>query len=78
MEKQTEDLNYIKEFFINSSVEINISNFIIAIVISALLALIIKYVYLNCSQTLIPEILTQRLFRINYQNDILFSIHVPP
>ena len=52
MEKQTENLDYIKEFFINSNVEISISNFIIAVVISALLALIIKYVYLNCSQTL--------------------------
>ena len=52
MENQTENLNYIKEFFINSNVEISVSNFIIAVVISALLALIIKYVYLNCAQTL--------------------------
>ncbi len=52
MENQTANLNYLKEFFINSNVDISISNFIIAIVISALLALIIKYVYLICAQTL--------------------------
>ena len=44
MEQQTEDLNYIKEFFINSSVEISISNFIIAVIIS--IAILISFVIL--------------------------------
>ena len=46
------NLEYIKDFFLNSSVEISLSNFILAIVISTVLAYIIKKVYLYSSQSL--------------------------
>ena len=52
MENQIENLNYLKDFFLNSNVEISISNFVTAILISAVLAYFIKHVYLYSSQTL--------------------------
>ena len=52
MEKNIENLDYIKNFFLNSSVEISITNFIIAVIISAILAYLIKKVYVHSSQTM--------------------------
>ena len=52
MENRTEDLNYIKNFFLNSNVEINLTNFILAIIVATVLAYIIKQVYIYSSQTL--------------------------
>ena len=52
MENQIENLDYIKEFFLNSNIEISVSNFIIAILISTILSYLIKKVYLYSSQTL--------------------------
>jgi hypothetical protein len=52
MENKFENLDYIKNFFLNSSVEISITNFIIAVIVSAILAYIIKKVYVHSSQTL--------------------------
>ena len=45
MNEEFQNLDYIKEFFINSSVEISLTNFLTAIFISTLLAYIIKKVY---------------------------------
>ena len=45
MNEEFQNLDYIKEFFINSSVEISLTNFLIAIFISTFLAYIIKKVY---------------------------------
>ena len=52
MENKIENLDYIKNFFLNSSVEISITNFIIAVIISAILAYLIKKVYVHSSQTM--------------------------
>lgn len=52
MNEEFQNLDYIKEFFLNSTVEISLSNFIIAIAISTLLAYIIKKVYIHSSQSL--------------------------
>ena len=52
MNEDFANLEYIKDFFLNSSVEISLSNFILAIVISTVLAYIIKKVYLYSSQSL--------------------------
>ena len=52
MENKFENLDYIKNFFLNSSVEISITNFIIAVIVSAILAYIIKKVYVHSSQTM--------------------------
>ncbi len=52
MNEQIENLDYIKEFFINSNIEISLANFLIAIIISTILAYIIKKVYLYSSQSL--------------------------
>ena len=52
MSEEFENLDYIKEFFLNSTVEISLSNFIVAIVISTVLAYIIKKVYIYSSQSL--------------------------
>ena len=52
MENQIENLNYLKDFFLNSNVEISISNFVTAVLISVVLAYFIKRVYLYSSQTL--------------------------
>tara|TARA_B100000795_G_C22803413_1_gene443252 strand:+ start:1241 stop:1954 length:714 start_codon:yes stop_codon:yes gene_type:complete len=52
MENKFENLDYVKNFFLNSSVEISITNFIIAVIVSAILAYIIKKVYVHSSQTM--------------------------
>ena len=52
MEDQKQNLEYVKNFFLNSNIEINITNFIIAILVSAILAFLIKKVYIYSSQTL--------------------------
>ena len=52
MEEQKQNLEYVKNFFLNSNIEINITNFIIAILVSAILAFLIKKVYIYSSQTL--------------------------
>ncbi len=52
MENQIENLDYIKNFFLNSNIEISITNFAVAILIATILAYIIKKVYLYSSQTL--------------------------
>ena len=52
MSEEFQNLDYIKEFFINSSVEISLTNFLTAIFISTFLAYIIKKVYLYSSQSL--------------------------
>tara|TARA_B100000965_G_C19593020_1_gene758788 strand:- start:833 stop:1546 length:714 start_codon:yes stop_codon:yes gene_type:complete len=52
MDKQIENLDYIKNFFLNSNIEISLTNFIIAIILSTILAYIIKKVYLYSSQSL--------------------------
>lgn len=52
MNEEFQNLDYIKEFFINSSVEISLTNFLTAIFISTFLAYIIKKVYLYSSQSL--------------------------
>ena len=52
MNEEFQNLDYIKEFFLNSTVEISLSNFIIAITLSTILAYIIKKVYIYSSQSL--------------------------
>ena len=52
MEDQKQNLEYVKNFFLNNNIEINITNFIIAILVSAILAFLIKKVYIYSSQTL--------------------------
>jgi len=52
MENQTENLDYIKNFFLNSSIEISLTNFTLAILIATVLSYVIKQVYLYSSQTL--------------------------
>jgi len=52
MDKQIENLDYIKNFFLNSNIEISLTNFIIAMLLSTILAYIIKKVYLYSSQSL--------------------------
>ena len=52
MEDQKQNLEYVKNFFLNSNIEINITNFIIAILVSPILAFLIKKVYIYSSQTL--------------------------
>ena len=45
-------LNDIKNFFLNSTVDISLTSFILSIIISVILAYIIKFTYLKNSQTL--------------------------
>ena len=52
MENQAEELQYVKNFFLNSNIQVDITNFIYAILISAILAFVIKKVYIFSSQTL--------------------------
>jgi len=52
MEDQLANLDYIKNFFLNSNVEVNITNYIIAIIIAAILAFIVKKCYVYSSQSL--------------------------
>ena len=51
MENQAEELQYVK-IFLNSNIQVDITNFIYAILISAILAFVIKKVYIFSSQTL--------------------------
>lgn len=52
MENQLQELQYIKDFFLNSNVQIDITNFIYSIILSAILAFAIKKVYVYSSQSL--------------------------
>jgi len=52
MENQAEELQYVKNFFLNSNIQVDVTNFIYAILISAILAFVIKKVYIFSSQTL--------------------------
>jgi hypothetical protein len=52
MEDQLANLDYIKNFFLNSNVEVNITNYIFAIIIAAFLAFIVKKCYVYSSQSL--------------------------
>lgn len=52
MDKEFQNLDYIKEFFLNSTVEISLNNFVVAIVMSTILAFVIKKVYIYSSQSL--------------------------
>ena len=52
MENQSEDLAYIKNFFLNDAVEISLQNFFIAILLSTILAFVIKKIYIQTSQSL--------------------------
>ena len=52
MEDQIANLDYIKNFFLNSNVEVNITNYIYAIIVAAILAFIVKKCYVYSSQSL--------------------------
>ena len=52
MENQSEDLAYIKNFFLNDAVEISLQNFFMAILLSTILAFVIKKIYIQTSQSL--------------------------
>ena len=52
MQDQLQNLENIKDLFLNSNVEINISNFIISMIICTILSFIIKKVYNHSSQSL--------------------------
>ena len=52
MEDQLANLDYIKNFFLNSNVEVNITNYIYAIIVAATLAYIVKKCYVYSSQSL--------------------------
>ncbi len=52
MENQNQELQYLKDFFLNSNIQVDITNFIYSIIISALLAYLVKRVYVFSSQTL--------------------------
>ncbi len=52
MEDQITNLDYLKDFFLNSNVEVNITNYIYAIIIAAFLAFIVKKCYVYSSQSL--------------------------
>ena len=52
MEDQIANLDYIKDFFLNSNVEVNVTNYIIAIIIATILAFIVKKCYVYSSQSL--------------------------
>ena len=52
MELGVQNLDNFKDFFLNQSVEIDIFSFLISLLLSAILALLVKYVYLKCAMTL--------------------------
>jgi len=52
MEQEIQNLEYLKDFFFNRSVEIDITNFFVALILSAILSFLIKKVYIYSSQTL--------------------------
>ena len=52
METQNQDIQYLKDFFLNSNIQVDVTNFIYGILISAFLAFIVKKVYIFSSQTI--------------------------
>ena len=52
MELGVQNLDNFKDFFLNQSIEIDILSFLISLLLSAILALLVKYVYLKCAMTL--------------------------
>ena len=52
MELGVQNLDNFKDFFLNQSIEIDIFSFLISLLLSAILALLVKYVYLKCAMTL--------------------------
>ena len=52
MELGVQNLDNFKDFFLNQSIQIDIYSFIISLLLSAILALLVKYVYLKCAMTL--------------------------
>ena len=52
MELGVQNLDNFKDFFLNQSIEIDIYSFLISLLLSAILALLVKYVYLKCAMTL--------------------------
>ena len=52
MELGVENLDSFKDFFLNQSIEIDIYNFLISLLLSAILAFLVKFVYLKCAMTL--------------------------
>tara|TARA_B100002051_G_scaffold216160_1_gene208652 strand:- start:226 stop:939 length:714 start_codon:yes stop_codon:yes gene_type:complete len=52
MELGVQNLDNFKDFFFNQSIEIDIFSFLISLLLSAILALLVKYVYLKCAMTL--------------------------
>tara|TARA_Y100000816_G_scaffold292599_1_gene288955 strand:+ start:6288 stop:7001 length:714 start_codon:yes stop_codon:yes gene_type:complete len=62
MEDQIANLDHIKDFFLNSNVEVNITNYISAIIIAAILAFVVKKCYVYSSQSLSNKIYFSELF----------------
>ena len=62
MEDQIANLDHIKDFFLNSNVEVNITNYISAIIITAILAFVVKKCYVYSSQSLSNKIYFSELF----------------
>ena len=52
MELGVQNLDNFKDFFLNQSIEIDIFSFLISLFLSAILALLVKYIYLKCAMTL--------------------------
>ena len=52
MELGIQNLDNFKDFFLNQSIQIDIYSFLISLLLSAILALLVKYVYLKCAMTL--------------------------
>ena len=52
MDLGVQNLDNFKDFFLNQSIEIDIYSFLISLLLSAILALLVKYVYLKCAMTL--------------------------
>ena len=52
MELGVQNLDNFKDFFLNQSIEIDIYSFLTSLLLSAILALLVKYVYLKCAMTL--------------------------
>ncbi len=52
MELGVQNLDNFKDFFLNQSIEIDIFSFLISLLLSAILALLVKYVYVKCAMTL--------------------------
>tara|TARA_Y100000816_G_C26063596_1_gene558754 strand:- start:74 stop:787 length:714 start_codon:yes stop_codon:yes gene_type:complete len=52
MDFQLENLDNFKDFFLNQSIEIDIYSFLISLLLSAVLAFLVKFIYLKCAMTL--------------------------